>query len=380
MGVVQLPVIQPSPTPRVPRPEWLKVGLPGGEKCTRLKGLDTRQPLHPVCESARCPNVAECWGHGTATFMILGNLCTRACGFCAVPHGRPLELDTDEPRRVAEAVAQMKLGYAVITSVNRDDLADGGAAIFAATLGAIRARVPGCKVEVLIPDFRGHWNALETVVAARPDVQYGLRFPVCRGGRGLLGGARRVRPRRNGLSDPEASMRTTRLTAFLLGICLFLPAAAGAQEKISVKEIVQRESPAIVSIYNLDARGEVRGTGTGFIVKADGVVITNFHVIEGAQGLLIKLKNAEGYERMWVMFFDPRRDIAVLIAQGVQLPTVSLGDSEKMEQGDWCVAIGNPKGLEHTVSDGLVSALRVIEGNKMFQISVPISPGSSGGP
>ena len=175
-------------------------------------------------------------------------------------------------------------------------------------------------------------------------------------------------------------MRTTRLTAFLLGICLFLPAAAGAQEKISVKDIVQRESPAIVSIYNLDSRGEVRGTGTGFIVKADGVVITNFHVIEGAHGLLIKLKNGEVYDRIWVMDFDPRRDIAVLKTQGVQLPTVSLGDSERMEQGDWCVAIGNPKGLEHTVSDGLVSALRVIEGNKMFQISVPISPGSSGGP
>lgn len=175
-------------------------------------------------------------------------------------------------------------------------------------------------------------------------------------------------------------MRTTRLTAFLLGTCLLLPAAAGGQEKISVKEIVQRETPAIVSIYNLDARGEVRGTGTGFIVKTDGVVITNFHVIEGAQGLLIKLKSGEVYDRIWVMDFDPRRDIAVLKTQGIQLPTVTLGDSEKMEQGDWCVAIGNPKGLEHTVSDGLVSALRVIEGSKMLQISVPISPGSSGGP
>ena len=154
----------------MPRPEWLKVRLPGGENYTRLKGLVTRQRLHTVCESARCPNVAECWGHGTATFMILGNLCTRACGFCAVPHGKPLGLDTDEPRRVAEAVAQMKLGYAVITSVNRDDVPDGGAAIFADTIGAIRRLVPGCKVEVLIPDFRGHWNALETVVAARPDV------------------------------------------------------------------------------------------------------------------------------------------------------------------------------------------------------------------
>ena len=154
----------------MPRPEWLKVRLPGGENYTRLKGLVTRQRLHTVCESARCPNVAECWGHGTATFMILGNLCTRACGFCAVPHGKPLGLDTDEPRRVAEAVAQMKLGYAVITSVNRDDVPDGGAAIFADTIGAIRRLVPGCKVEVLIPDFRGDWSALATVVAARPDV------------------------------------------------------------------------------------------------------------------------------------------------------------------------------------------------------------------
>jgi len=165
-----LPIIQPGAAPRVPRPEWLKVRLPGGENYTRLKGLVTRQKLHTVCESARCPNVAECWGHGTATFMILGNLCTRACGFCAVPHGRPLELDTDEPRRVAEAVAQMKLGYAVVTSVNRDDVPDGGASIFADTIGAVRAAVPGCKIEVLIPDFRGDWRALATVVAARPDV------------------------------------------------------------------------------------------------------------------------------------------------------------------------------------------------------------------
>lgn len=165
-----LPILQPNAPLPVRRPEWLKVRLPGGENYTRLKGLVTRQKLHTVCESARCPNVAECWGHGTATFMILGNLCTRACGFCAVPHGRPLGLDTDEPRRVAEAVEAMGLGYAVVTSVNRDDLADGGASIFADTIGAVRRLVPGCKVEVLIPDFRGHWPALATVVAARPDV------------------------------------------------------------------------------------------------------------------------------------------------------------------------------------------------------------------
>jgi lipoic acid synthetase len=168
MSLIQLPVLQPPP--RAPRPEWLKVRLPGGENYTHLKGLMARLELHTVCESARCPNVAECWGHGTATFMILGNLCTRACGFCAVPHGRPLELDTDEPRRVAEAVAAMRLRYAVITSVNRDDLGDGGASIFADTLRAIRAEVPGCKIEVLIPDFRGNWEALRAVVEAAPEV------------------------------------------------------------------------------------------------------------------------------------------------------------------------------------------------------------------
>ncbi|MGH9779842.1 MAG: lipoyl synthase [Candidatus Acidiferrales bacterium] len=169
MGLTSLPVIQSGP-PREPRPEWLKVRLPGGENYTHLKGLMGRLSLHTVCESARCPNVAECWGHGTATFMILGNLCTRACGFCAVPHGRPLGLDTDEPRRVAEAVAAMRLRYAVITSVNRDDLPDGGASIFADTIRAVREEVPGCKIEVLIPDFRGNWEALATVVEAAPEV------------------------------------------------------------------------------------------------------------------------------------------------------------------------------------------------------------------
>jgi len=127
--------------------------------------------LHTVCESARCPNMGECWEHRTATFMILGNICTRACGFCAVPSGKPLgPPDAEEPLRVAEAVERMGLRYAVVTSVNRDDQPDGGAAIFAHTIEEIRRRVPGCKVEVLIPDFRGEWSALETVVAARPDV------------------------------------------------------------------------------------------------------------------------------------------------------------------------------------------------------------------
>jgi lipoic acid synthetase len=161
-------VLQNQPPLR--RPPWLKVRLPGGENYTDLKRIMRQKGLHTVCESARCPNVAECWGHRTATFMILGNLCTRACGFCAVPHGRPLGLDTDEPERVADAAEKMGLKYAVVTSVNRDELSDGGASIFAATIRAIRRRLPDCKVEVLVPDFRGDTQALRTVVEAAPEV------------------------------------------------------------------------------------------------------------------------------------------------------------------------------------------------------------------
>jgi lipoic acid synthetase len=154
-----------------PRPEWLKVRFFGGENYQELKRLMRTLNLHTVCESARCPNMGECWEHRTATFMILGNVCTRACGFCAVPSGRPIgPPDEQEPERVAEAVERMGLRYAVVTSVNRDDEPDGGAAIFARTIREIRRRVPACKVEVLIPDFRGNWDALATVLAARPDV------------------------------------------------------------------------------------------------------------------------------------------------------------------------------------------------------------------
>jgi lipoic acid synthetase len=162
----------PVPPPDAhPRPEWLKVKFFGGQNYQDLKGIMRTLGLHTVCESARCPNMGECWDHRTATFMILGNICTRACGFCSVPSGKPLgPPEEDEPERVAEAVAKMGLRYAVVTSVNRDDQPDGGAAIFARTISEIRRRVPGCKVEVLIPDFRGEWWALEIVLAARPDV------------------------------------------------------------------------------------------------------------------------------------------------------------------------------------------------------------------
>ncbi len=162
----------PAYTPgQHPRPPWLRVRFPGGPNHQELMRIMRTLELHTVCESARCPNMGECWEHRTATFMILGNVCTRSCGFCSVPSGRPLgPPDENEPQRVAEAVERMRLQYAVVTSVNRDDEPDGGAHIFARTIAEIRRRVPGCKVEVLIPDFRGDWGALETVVEARPDV------------------------------------------------------------------------------------------------------------------------------------------------------------------------------------------------------------------
>src|ERR1700722_17628458 len=154
-----------------PRPSWLRVRFGGGPNYQELKRIMRTLDLHTVCESARCPNMGECWEHRTATFMILANIRARACGFCAVPSGRPLgRPEQDEPERVAEAVERMGLRYAVVTSVNRDDQPDGGSAIFARTISEIRRRVPGCRVEVLIPDFRGDWQALETVMAARPDV------------------------------------------------------------------------------------------------------------------------------------------------------------------------------------------------------------------
>ena len=152
------------------RPDWLRVRLPGGTHYNELKGIIRGLELHTVCEEARCPNIGECWEARTATFMILGDTCTRACGFCAVKTGRPGTLDLGEPLRVAEAVERMGLKHAVITSVNRDELEDGGAAIFAGTIRQIRKRLPNCGIEVLIPDFMGDEAALGTVLRARPDI------------------------------------------------------------------------------------------------------------------------------------------------------------------------------------------------------------------
>jgi lipoyl synthase len=159
-----------SIAPRQGRPAWLKARAPGGQNHHDLKVLTNQLQLHTVCESARCPNLGECWEQRTATFMILCDVCTRRCGFCAVPKGAPLPLDYEEPERVASAVAHLGLKYAVITSVNRDDRKDGGAEIFSLTIQAIRRVKPDCLIEVLIPDFQGSREALATVIAARPDV------------------------------------------------------------------------------------------------------------------------------------------------------------------------------------------------------------------
>jgi lipoic acid synthetase len=160
-----------TPIPLLPRPDWIRARAPQGATYEKLKGLMRGLELHTVCEEAHCPNLGECWSRGTATFMILGDVCTRACGFCAVKTGLPAAPpDMDEARRVGEAVARMDLRHAVVTSVNRDDRTDGGALVFAATIAEIRARVAGCAVEVLIPDFKGRWDALQVVLDARPDI------------------------------------------------------------------------------------------------------------------------------------------------------------------------------------------------------------------
>lgn len=152
------------------KPQWLKVRSPGGNNYRRLKGLMRGQRLHTVCEEAGCPNIGECWEAGTATFLILGDVCTRACKYCAIAHGLPTELDRDEPRRVAESVVTMELNHVVITSVNRDELKDGGAGIFAETIRRIREARPGCTIEVLTPDFKGDEEAIAAVSRAKPDI------------------------------------------------------------------------------------------------------------------------------------------------------------------------------------------------------------------
>ena len=159
-----------TPPARSPRPKWLRVKLPTGENYRKVREIVTEHRLHTICESGHCPNMGECWGEGTATFMILGNVCTRSCGFCNVATGKPLEADPFEPGRVAQSVRLMGVKHAVITSVDRDDLADGGSEIWAATVRAIRHQSPGTTLETLIPDFAGKWENLERIIEVAPEI------------------------------------------------------------------------------------------------------------------------------------------------------------------------------------------------------------------
>jgi lipoyl synthase len=169
----ELPVISSAEIDkdtRVKKPNWLRVKLPTGEGYRHVRNLVDTHKLHTICESGNCPNMGECWGAGTATFMILGNICTRSCGFCAVATGRPEPVDWDEPQRVAEAIHLMKVKHAVITSVDRDELKDGGSIIWSNTIKAVRALNPDTTLETLIPDFRGQWENLERIIEAAPEV------------------------------------------------------------------------------------------------------------------------------------------------------------------------------------------------------------------
>ncbi len=162
--------MEDQPIVRTPKPKWLRVKLPTGKEYQKVRGLVSEHKLHTICESGNCPNMGECWGAGTATFMILGNVCTRSCGFCAVSTGRPEEVDISEPYNVAQSIKLMEVKHAVITSVDRDDLPDGGSEIWAATIRAVRKHSPGTTLETLIPDFQGKWENLQRIIDVAPEI------------------------------------------------------------------------------------------------------------------------------------------------------------------------------------------------------------------
>jgi len=215
MELIQIETARKVPAPK---PEWLKARAPSGENYHDLKKLARSLNLHTVCESAHCPNMGECWNHRTATFMMLGNLCTRRCGFCAVPKGRPEPIDFDEPRRVAEAVAKLQLKHAVITSVNRDDDIVGGARAFAMVIDEIRLQAPGCRAEVLIPDFQGKEEAIRIVVEARPEVLNHNTETVPRLYRAVRSGARYERTLRLLEYAKEVDPKIVTKTGVMVGI------------------------------------------------------------------------------------------------------------------------------------------------------------------
>jgi lipoic acid synthetase len=280
-----------------PRPDWLRVKFFGGERYQNLKRIMRTLELHTVCESARCPNMGECWEHGTATFMILGDVCTRSCGFCAVPSGKPVgPPDEQEPLRVAEAAARMGLRYAVVTSVNRDDQPDGGARMFARTIEEIRNRVPGCKVEVLIPDFRGDWRALDTVLAAKPDILNHNTETVPRLYRQVRKGALYQRSlallRRAKDTHPDVPTKT----GLMLGLgedrdevlATMQDLAAQGTDVLTLGQYLQptREHLPVIRFVHPDefAEYKVRGRHMGFRhVESGPLVRSSYHAFEQAE-------------------------------------------------------------------------------------------------
>ena len=290
--------------PRTPKPEWLKVRAPGSDNYLRLKGIMKDLRLHTVCEEARCPNIGECWHHGTATFMILGDVCTRACSYCAVAHGRPNELDTAEPARVANAIEAMQLKHAVITSVDRDDLADGGAFIFAETIRETRARVPECRIEVLIPDFQGLESSLRTVLDAGPDVLNHNIETVPRLYRMARSGGKYPRS----LELLDRSRRYTPAIATKTGIMVGL--GEEIDEVVSVFDDLRNAGVAILTIgqylrptpehapmvryYHPDEFADLKriALGKGFVhVESGPLVRSSYHAHEQADAFELQVKS-----------------------------------------------------------------------------------------
>jgi len=292
-----MPLVHQTPAEMHPRPDWLKVKFFGGPNYQDLKRIMRTLGLHTVCESARCPNMGECWEHRTATFMILGNICTRACGFCAVPSGKPIgPPEKDEPGRVAEAVEKMGLRYAVVTSVNRDDEPDGGAAIFAETIREIRRRVPDCRVEVLIPDFRGEWSALETVLEAAPDVLNHNMETVPRLYRQVRKGAIYERSLELLRRAKKSAPRIPTKTGMMLGlgetreevIAAMNDLAAQDTDILTLGQYLQptREHLPIVRFVHPDEFAEYKGIGEslGFRhVEAGPLVRSSYHAFEQSE-------------------------------------------------------------------------------------------------
>jgi lipoic acid synthetase len=289
--------LQTSSSHNHPRPDWLRVKFFGGERYQGLKRTMRTLSLHTVCESARCPNMGECWEHGTATFMILGDICTRACGFCAVPSGKPAgPPDEDEPLRVAEAVEQMGLRYAVVTSVNRDDQPDGGSRIFARTIQEIRRRVPDCKVEVLIPDFRGDWKALDVVLEAQPDILNHNTETVPRLYRQVRKGALYERSLELLLRSKQARPDTPTKTGLMLGlgeekdevIATMQELAAQGTDILTIGQYLQptREHLPVIRFVHPDefAEFKILGMAMGYKhVESGPLVRSSYHAFDQAE-------------------------------------------------------------------------------------------------